>query len=63
MRVVIDYAKCIGAGTCADICPEVFEMGDDGLAHVISEQPGPELTEKVKEAVAECPTSAIHLEE
>jgi ferredoxin len=63
MRVVIDYAKCIGAATCADICPEVFEMGDDGLAHVINEQPGPELVAKVNEAIAECPTSAIHLEE
>lgn len=63
MRVVIDYAKCIGAAVCADICPEVFEMGDDGLAHVIKEHPGPELHEKVKEAVAECPTGAIYLEE
>lgn len=63
MRVVIDYAKCIGAGTCADICPEVFEMGDDGLAHVINENPEPALHEKVKEAVAECPTGAIYVEE
>ena len=25
--------NCIGCGLCAGTCPEVFHMGDDGLAH------------------------------
>ena len=25
--------NCIGCGLCAGTCPEVFRMGDDGVAH------------------------------
>lgn len=34
MKVWIEQEYCTGDGLCADLCPEVFEMGDDGLAHV-----------------------------
>ena len=27
--------NCIGCGLCAGTCPEVFRMGDDGVAHGI----------------------------
>ncbi|MDH7482227.1 MAG: ferredoxin [Armatimonadota bacterium] len=63
MRPEIDESLCIGDAICADICPEVFEMGDDNLAHVINENPGPELEEKVREAAEACPTGAISIEE
>ncbi|MCL6520584.1 MAG: ferredoxin [Armatimonadetes bacterium] len=63
MRPEIDESLCIGDAICADICPEVFEMGDDNLAHVINENPGPELEEKVREAAEACPTGAISVEE
>jgi len=54
---------CIGCGACADICPEVFVLGDDGFAHVKEEEAGrEELAEKIKEAADNCPTEAIVLE-
>lgn len=34
MRVWIEEEFCTGDGLCEDICPEIFGMGDDGLAHV-----------------------------
>jgi ferredoxin len=34
VKVWIEQEYCTGDGLCADLCPEVFEMGDDGLAHV-----------------------------
>ena len=34
MRVWIDQDLCTGDGLCAEICPKVFEMHDDGLAYV-----------------------------
>ena len=30
-------SNCIGCGLCVSICPEVFEIGDDGLAQPIQE--------------------------
>jgi ferredoxin len=26
---------CIGRGTCEDICPSVFQVGEDGFSRVI----------------------------
>lgn len=34
MKVWIDQNFCTGDGLCEDLCPEMFAMGDDGLAHV-----------------------------
>lgn len=34
MHVWIDQDLCTGDGLCAEICPDVFEMHDDGLAYV-----------------------------
>lgn len=34
MKVWIDQDLCTGDGLCAEICPEIFFMHDDGLAYV-----------------------------
>ncbi|XPV76401.1 MAG: ferredoxin [Desulfovibrio sp.] len=55
--VSIDLEECIGCGTCAELCPEVFEMNDDEeKAYVIKEEGGPEC---VDEAVDTCPVECI----
>ena len=59
MRVTINHDQCIGDGICVDICPEVFEMRDDGLAYVIADPVPDGMEAKVKEAVESCPTEAI----
>ena len=46
--------NCIGCGLCAGTCPEVFHMGDDGLAHG--------QLEAAQEARDGCPVSAISIE-
>ena len=60
MNPKVDHDLCIGCGVCSDGCPEVFEMGDDGLAHVkadaICEAAG-----FCQEAADQCPTEAISL--
>ena len=63
MKVEVDYSRCIGAGTCVEICPDVFELRDDGLAQVKQSNPNDGLSDAVKEAVEECPTAAILIEE
>ena len=63
MKPVIDSDLCIGDGVCEDLCPEVFQLGDDGLAHVINEDPGEESYGCVRDAIDACPTGAITVEE
>lgn len=63
MKPTIDHELCIGDGICEDVCPEVFELREDGLAYVIAGEPEEGLWGKVEEACRECPTDAIMLEE
>ncbi len=67
MKVSIDLTKCAVCATCVGICPEVFEMKDDGTVNVKAEYQGvdipAELEAKVKEAQGMCPASAVVIEE
>ncbi|MCI2055913.1 MAG: ferredoxin [Oscillibacter sp.] len=51
--------SCIGCGLCTGIASEVFELGDDGHAHVIAQPADPA---QAREAKEQCPVSAIEEE-
>ncbi len=57
MAIKIDKEKCIGCGSCASACPEVFEMETSGefKAHIKEQKDIP----CVKEAIDICPVDAI----
>ncbi len=62
-KVSIDPELCVGDAICVDMVPDVFEMGDDGLAYV---KPGMEMSgdrKDVQEAAEECPAGAIIIED
>ncbi len=57
----VDPDLCTGCGICEDICPDVFEVADDGVCHVID----PNACEDAgccEEAADECPEGAISIE-
>lgn len=76
MKVWIDQDLCTGDGLCEEICPQVFTLGDDGLAYVkdgkrILDDPGgveglapvpDEYEDAVREAAEECPGECIFVE-
>ena len=57
--------KCIGCGLCTTICPEIFEINENGKSQAKkgSEKKWDELAEKILEAKDSCPVSAIEVEE
>ncbi|MCM8790168.1 MAG: ferredoxin [Candidatus Omnitrophica bacterium] len=55
-NIKIDESTCTGCGLCAANCPDVFEVGDDGLAHVISDKC---TSCDIKEIADQCPVNAI----
>lgn len=56
--VLLDEECCIGCGSCAEICPEVFEMDEDEeKARVTMPLGGDE--ECIDEAIDTCPADCI----
>jgi len=61
-KVVIDEECCIGCGSCAELCPDVFEMDEEAeKARVILPEGGNE--ECIEEAISTCPDEWISWDE
>ena len=52
--------NCIGCGLCANLCPGVFTMTDEGVA-AARDEIFPEQEGMVQEAAESCPVDAIEL--
>ena len=70
-KVLIDRENCIGCGVCEALCPDVFEIDEDGLSSIKEpyQKGGPDKGEVgealkgcVEEAASSCPVTAITLE-
>lgn len=62
MRVWIEAECCTGDGLCQDLCAEVFEMQDDGLAHVKQDTVPLELEDVILKAQAQCAGECIYVQ-
>lgn len=61
MRVFVDANICSGFGVCLGLCPEVFELHDDGYAVVLVGDVPEEFEDAVRQAAEQCPAGAISL--
>lgn len=61
MEAKVDKDLCIGCGLCPTVCPEVFEMEDDGKAGVLLNEVPNSVESEAKEAESGCPVNAIEI--
>ena len=61
MKVHVDSEVCAGFGVCLGLCPEMFELHDDGYAIVLVSEVPPKFEDAVRQAVSQCPANAISL--
>lgn len=59
MKVRVDPEICAGFGICVGVCPEAFELHDDGYANVLLAEVPAELEDLVRRAADQCPSRAI----
>ena len=62
MRLKVDSTKCSGIGICEMTAPAVYQVADDGLSHVVRDEPADDDMAAVAEAIANCPTAALSIE-
>lgn len=60
---MVDYRRCIGAGSCTRAAPEVFELSADGTLRLLQDLPDESLRAQVEEAAEFCPTGAITVDD
>lgn len=61
MRVRVDREKCIGAGNCVAVAPDVFDLNEEYKAVLL--EPVSADDEHLLEAAKSCPANAIIVED
>lgn len=61
MKISVDRDRCEANQTCMRVVPEVFRVDEKDQLHVLVDEVGPELRERVERAVKLCPRQALAL--
>lgn len=63
LKVIANRAACCGYGVCAEICPEVYLLDDNGIVVLATDTVPAGLEEKAREGAAACPQNALEVVE
>jgi ferredoxin len=63
VKIIADRSACCGYGVCAEICPEIYKLDQNGIVVVEDAVVPVELEEKAREGAEACPQSALRAEE
>ena len=58
-KIKVDRVKCIGANTCVELAPGVFQLDSEHLAYIVD--PDSESDDAIRLAAEGCPILAITL--
>jgi len=59
MKVAVDEDRCRGHGMCTTLCPDVFQINDDGYSEVVVPEVPAGQEAAAREAIECCPEQAI----
>ena len=59
MKVSVNLDVCEANAVCVGLAPDVFELDDDDVLHVLLASPPPDREAVVRQAAAMCPKQAI----
>lgn len=58
-KLVVDFGLCEANAVCMGIIPEVFDLDDKDVLHLLTEEVTPENEARIRDAVRQCPRQAI----
>ncbi|HEV7853377.1 MAG TPA: ferredoxin [Mycobacterium sp.] len=61
MKVTVDPDLCEANALCVAEAPEVFDLSDDEVVHILLAKPPTGLEPSVIEAVSACPKQALRI--
>lgn len=70
VKIILERSKCIGCGSCTAVCPQLFELAEDGKSHLKNSQKDNQEIETLeisepsctKEAADVCPVQIIKIQ-
>jgi len=62
MIIKVDQNLCLGCGLCVSLCPEFFELSEDGKAKVKNDLEDSLIKDSnIEEVIESCPAEAISI--
>lgn len=62
LHVRADRSRCCGYGLCAQLCPQVYKLDENGLVYLEADTIPAEFEEDAREGAAACPAEALTVE-
>ncbi|GAB4582827.1 ferredoxin [Nocardia sp. IFM 10818] len=61
MKLTVDLDQCEANGICVGIAPDVFDLDDDDVLHIVESEVTEANRADIETAVAQCPKAALKL--
>ncbi|MDO3333948.1 ferredoxin [Mycobacteroides abscessus] len=59
MQVEAVPDRCEGNAVCAGIAPDLFDIDDDDVVVILTDEVAPDQEDLAEQAIAECPRAAL----